>query len=104
MDQLTALVSKANGFIWGLYCLIPLLCGTGLYFTLRLKFVQPCFQRPYDFHIALMLFLKTDYTSEKQVFRLQNIRIILPLCFKVFKKEKTVAFTDEPLYEKFYSF
>ena len=40
MDQLTALVSKANGFIWGLYCLIPLLCGTGLYFTLRLKFVQ----------------------------------------------------------------
>lgn len=40
MDQLTALVSKANGFVWGLYCLIPLLCGTGLYFTLRLKFVQ----------------------------------------------------------------
>jgi len=40
MDQMTALVSKANGFIWGLYCLIPLLCGTGLYFTLRLKFVQ----------------------------------------------------------------
>ena len=40
MDQLTALVSKANGFIWGLSCLIPLLCGTGLYFTLRLKFVQ----------------------------------------------------------------
>ena len=40
MDELTALVVKANGFIWGLYCLIPLLCGTGLYFTLRLKFVQ----------------------------------------------------------------
>ena len=40
MDQLTALVVKANGFIWGLYCLIPLLCGTGLYFTLRLNFVQ----------------------------------------------------------------
>ncbi|MEG1798709.1 MAG: sodium:alanine symporter family protein [Synergistaceae bacterium] len=40
MDQLTALVVKANSFIWGLYCLIPLLCGTGLYFTLRLKFVQ----------------------------------------------------------------
>ena len=40
MDQLTALVSKANSFIWGLYCLIPLLCGTGLYFTLRLNFVQ----------------------------------------------------------------
>ncbi len=40
MDELTALVVKANGFIWGLYCLIPLLCGTGLYFTLRLNFVQ----------------------------------------------------------------
>lgn len=40
MDALTELVSKANGFIWGLYCLIPLLCGTGLYYTLRLNFVQ----------------------------------------------------------------
>ncbi|MEG1823614.1 MAG: sodium:alanine symporter family protein [Cloacibacillus sp.] len=40
MDQLTVLVSKANSFIWGLYCLIPLLCGTGLYFTLKLNFVQ----------------------------------------------------------------
>ncbi len=40
MDQLTALVAKANSFIWGLYCLIPLLCGTGLYFTLKLRFVQ----------------------------------------------------------------
>ncbi|MDO5116151.1 MAG: sodium:alanine symporter family protein [Synergistaceae bacterium] len=40
MDQLTELVSKANSFIWGLYCLIPLLCGTGLYFTVRLNFVQ----------------------------------------------------------------
>lgn len=40
MDAFTQLVVKANGFIWGLYCLIPLLCGTGLYFTLRLRFVQ----------------------------------------------------------------
>jgi len=40
MDFLTELFSKANSFIWGLYCLIPLLCGTGLYFTLRLNFVQ----------------------------------------------------------------
>jgi AGCS family alanine or glycine:cation symporter len=40
MDQLTGLVTRANSFLWGLYCLIPLLCGTGLYFTLRLKFVQ----------------------------------------------------------------
>ena len=40
MDQLTGFVTRANSFLWGLYCLIPLLCGTGLYFTLRLKFVQ----------------------------------------------------------------
>lgn len=40
MERLTALVVEANGFIWGLYCLIPLLCGTGLYFTLRLRWVQ----------------------------------------------------------------
>ncbi len=40
MEQLTALVTKANSFVWGLYCLIPLLCGTGLYFTIRLRFVQ----------------------------------------------------------------
>ena len=40
MDQLTNLVTNVNSFMWGLYCLIPLLCGTGLYFTLKLKFVQ----------------------------------------------------------------
>ncbi|MEG1642310.1 MAG: sodium:alanine symporter family protein [Synergistaceae bacterium] len=40
MDSLTLIVAKANSFIWGLYCLIPLLCGTGLYFSLKLKFVQ----------------------------------------------------------------
>ena len=40
MEQLTQLVTDINSFIWGLWCLIPLLCGTGLYFTIRLKFVQ----------------------------------------------------------------
>ena len=40
MEQLTALVTQANSFIWGLWCLIPLLCCTGLYFTIKLKFVQ----------------------------------------------------------------
>lgn len=40
MDELTKIVSEINGFLWGVYCLIPLLCGTGLYFTIRLKFVQ----------------------------------------------------------------
>lgn len=40
MDSLTALVQTINTFLWGPYCLIPLLCGTGLYFTFRLRFVQ----------------------------------------------------------------
>ena len=40
MDSLTELVTKANSFMWGMYCLIPILCGTGLYFTLKLNFVQ----------------------------------------------------------------
>ena len=40
MDALTKLVIDINGFLWGMYCLIPLLCGTGLYFTLKLDFVQ----------------------------------------------------------------
>lgn len=40
LDQLTTLVTNANSFIWGLTCLIPLLCGTGLYFTLRTGGVQ----------------------------------------------------------------
>ena len=40
MDELLRIVSDANGFLWGTSFLIPLLCGTGLYFTLRLGFVQ----------------------------------------------------------------
>lgn len=40
MDELLKIVSDANGFLWGTSFLIPLLCGTGLYFTLRLGFVQ----------------------------------------------------------------
>lgn len=40
MDELLRLVVEANGFLWGTSFLIPLLCGTGLYFTLRLGFVQ----------------------------------------------------------------
>ena len=39
-ESLLAWVSKANSFLWGEYCLIPLLCGTGLFFTLLLKGVQ----------------------------------------------------------------
>lgn len=40
LQNLTNLVISANGFIWGVYFLIPLLCGTGLFFTIRLKGVQ----------------------------------------------------------------
>lgn len=40
MESLTSIVQTINTFLWGPYFLIPLLCGTGLYFTFRLKFVQ----------------------------------------------------------------
>ena len=40
LDNLLKLVSDANGFLWGTSFLIPLLCGTGLFFTIRLGFVQ----------------------------------------------------------------
>lgn len=40
MEQLTRIVSDINGFLWGMYCLIPLLCGVGIYFTLKLDFIQ----------------------------------------------------------------
>lgn len=40
LELFTDLVSKINSFVWGPYFLIALLCGTGLYFTIRLKFVQ----------------------------------------------------------------
>lgn len=40
LETLTAFVSKMNGIVWGPYFLIPLLCGTGLFFTMRLSGVQ----------------------------------------------------------------
>ncbi|WP_169752684.1 alanine/glycine:cation symporter family protein [Campylobacter mucosalis] len=40
MDFLTDIVNTINGFLWGPYFLIALLCGTGIYFTIRLRFVQ----------------------------------------------------------------
>lgn len=40
MVELTSFFTEVNDFLWGIYCLIPLLCGTGIYFTLRLRFVQ----------------------------------------------------------------
>lgn len=39
MDMFVKLVNSANTFLWNII-LILLLCGTGIYYTLRLKFVQ----------------------------------------------------------------
>ena len=39
MDVITNLVAKGNSFLWS-FLLIVLLCGTGIYYTLRLKFIQ----------------------------------------------------------------
>ena len=40
MDQTTHIVQSINSLLWGMYGLIPLLVGTGLYFTFKLRFVQ----------------------------------------------------------------
>ena len=40
MDQTTQIVQSINSLLWGMYGLIPLLVGTGLYFTFKLRFVQ----------------------------------------------------------------
>lgn len=39
-EQLLKWVTEANSFLWGTHFLIPILCGTGLFFSFRLKFVQ----------------------------------------------------------------
>ena len=42
MDMATAthIVQELNSILWGPYCLIPLLVGTGIYFTFKLRFVH----------------------------------------------------------------
>lgn len=40
MEQLTAWLDTVSGFIWGPYCLIPLLLLTGLYLTVVLRGLQ----------------------------------------------------------------
>jgi len=40
MEQLIAWLDAASGFIWGPYCLIPLLLATGLYLTVVLRGLQ----------------------------------------------------------------
>ena len=39
MDVMTNLVAKGNRFLWS-FLLIVLLCGTGIYYTIRLRFIQ----------------------------------------------------------------
>ena len=39
MEILELIVTKANSFLWD-FALLFLLCGTGVHFTIRLKFVQ----------------------------------------------------------------
>ena len=39
MDVITNLVAKGNSFLWS-FRLIVLLCGTGIYYTIRLRFIQ----------------------------------------------------------------
>ena len=39
MDVITNLVAKGNSFLWSCL-LIVLLCGTGIYYTIRLRFIQ----------------------------------------------------------------
>ena len=36
MDQTTQISQSINSLLWGMYGLIPLLVGTGLYFTFKL--------------------------------------------------------------------
>lgn len=40
MDFLNQLVNDANSVLWGVFFLIPLLCGTGIFYTFKLRFVQ----------------------------------------------------------------
>ena len=40
MDFLYHLVSEINSVLWGVFCLIPLLCGTGIFYSIKLRFVQ----------------------------------------------------------------
>lgn len=40
MSLLESWVTEINSFVWGVLFLIPLLCGTGLFYTIRLRFVQ----------------------------------------------------------------
>ena len=40
MEYLNHLVSEINSVLWGVFFLVPLLCGTGIFYTIKLRFVQ----------------------------------------------------------------
>ena len=40
MDQITEIVRDINSILWGPWCLIPILVGTGIFFTFKTRFVQ----------------------------------------------------------------
>ena len=40
MDFLNHLVGEINSVLWGVFFLIPLLCGTGIFYTYKLRLVQ----------------------------------------------------------------
>ena len=53
MDIISSIVGKINSFLWD-FALLFLLCGTGIYFTIRLKFVQIAkFKDGWDKHYTL---------------------------------------------------
>ena len=40
MEFLNNLFGEINSVLWGVFILIPLLCGTGIFYTIKLRFVQ----------------------------------------------------------------
>lgn len=40
MENLNVWITDVNSILWGVFVLIPLLCGTGIFYTIRLRFVQ----------------------------------------------------------------
>lgn len=40
MDSLTQIIVNINSILWGPWCLIPVLVGAGIFFSIKLRFVQ----------------------------------------------------------------
>lgn len=40
MELLNSWILDFNSVLWGVFVLIPLLCGTGIFYTIKLRFVQ----------------------------------------------------------------